>query len=381
MNLELKRIEEQAVLSTRLAHRMLITVSVTALLFVYSPASENVLQAEVGELNQLLRLDTNALILEALERHDTTKTHLQQVRAVLGEYNLSLYSYMGLIEVDRSNAPPNMDQSTLDDIDNYFSSRSQLKISIATIDDALESALRELLEIVPGHGNMPARCQGVVSLKVSTSSNDLSVTCPESGGPYIRLPTTPHVETFAIPFDVLDLIAATPQSRSLVSEEGEDLVFLPKVRTVWDQVRLETPARARTILARQNSPEERTLQMFGLSVPQNLILWAIPVITLALSVYFLVHATYLCQLVERNPAVREYPWVVVMPGRLAFVVSTATVLVLPAIALVSSVITTWSSGGTFLHSLSLIATTAAMSFLVLCSLEFSKIRHSPALRS
>lgn len=153
-------------------------------------------------------------------------------------------------------------------------------------------------------------------------------------------------------------------------------VFLPYLRRVWDQIRAETPIKARAILAQKDIPQERRIAVLGLSVPERLVTWTTPVLILALSFYLLVYVLHLGCLSKTGVHIKDYPWIGILPGHIASIVSVAIHFVLPIAALLSVSIARWSGQPWGIRSLLIAFAAATVLVLAKVNVSLHQIRNS-----
>jgi hypothetical protein len=171
----------------------------------------------------------------------------------------------------------------------------------------------------------------------------------------------------------LDEISKANEYNTLLLKRNADNLFLPYTKQVWDQVRSELPLEARNILARKDLPLEKRLEVFGASIPQKLISKIMPGLLFAMSIYFLVHIRYLIRQQKCNH-IRNYPWVITMSGFLSTAVSVTTVLLLPVIALIGTIIATWTGHISALFVVTVVISVFTMMFLVVALVEVIAIK-------
>lgn len=379
MQRELSLIEEQALKSARFSHRLLLTVCFAGLIFGFSPQERSVYKNAVKELNTLLSLDVRELILNAaLENNKFNQSYLK-VKSILSDYGLSLLMSQSsdtilLIKPD----PLNIPDETLDNINEYLTRLSELSLTVTKFDKEFEEDLRNLLN--KGQADYPTGGKTVVLfvhsdiLAVLYCKEVYFTGCSVSRDIRYSLRHSPAKENITVPFDVLSVISESPELRHLVTEIKGDYLFLPSLKRVWDQIRSEVPIQARAILARKDIPQEKRLKVFGLSIPQYLVSWTIPLLIFALSIYFLIHTTHLSVILNNNPDIRKYPWVVIMPGRLAAVLSTTTLCVLPILTLISIAHATWSGQTILLRILSIALFVGTVITLMVAIAKISAIK-------
>ncbi|MBU2877062.1 hypothetical protein [Aliiglaciecola lipolytica] len=390
--------EEQSVIGARFSLRLLITVSAAALLFVLSPEKDNVYSSAVEELNLLMSLDLPELLSEtrddALDNDPSTSQYLTHIESTLERHGLFMdKEEIGeyFLEV-RDDAAPIIDEMLIEDINGYVVSKNAINVKKVKIDEVFEQGLA--LGAADGSPTInkrgettPLKRQDGAPLKIErfyifdynqpsnfiigTQNGKLS----RHGTPTSKfelfefyfsdgeIPSKVQVsgekqiefERDTVSIDLIKQIQNKPEYNVLVRQNGQDLLFLPKLKEVWNQIRTEYPTQARTILARKADLKERVLQVFGLSIPQVLISWAIPSITFTVSLYLYAHIQFLQSVIARNPKVSESPWIVLMPGRIPFAITTVVVLIIPGLSVISTVVNTWGTGGNIVQIVSIIA--------------------------
>ena len=357
-------IEEQSIKAARLAYRVLITACLTALVFAFSPEETNVYKEAGKELNTLLSNDLDLFVgnleCEIALKDDRYKKNFLHVDQILSDYGLSLSPLgkrWGVLTIEPQ--PLGFKGSTLDEIDEYLSRFSELSITITKIDKEFEQELRNFLNT---RKDLYGEGRETVSI-YTTETNFMVRFHRNSGGSTStgdKLRNPPKKEHFTLPLNILLKISEIPELSLLVRQLNEHYIFLPNLKQVWDQIRSETPDQARTILARKDIQPEKRLDVFGFSIPQDLVSWTIPGLIFVLSFYFLIHIQHLNLVVNSNPAFRFYPWVGIMPGCNAAIVFMMSLLILPILALFFIVKATWGDLPTYLRILAILLSVGSL---------------------
>lgn len=343
---ELTLIEEQTIKSARFAHRLLITICFTALIFGLSPQQDNIYENAVRELNSLLSLDVNQILFDVAFNDKKLKElhkYYSRAESLLSEFGLSLDKsppQRTLYKIDPWSI--SISGSSLEDIYNFFTKTSKLSVELTKLDNNLEKDLRAFFRDRKADYEKWGKN---VSIGVEKSNFSVSWRRDNRGGSTSTGGTLTHPSEkmmFTAPFHFYSTLNKYEEWRNLVSRTQEAKYFIPNLRLVWNEIREETPNTARAILARKNVPKEKMLVIFGLSIPQNLLSWVIPVLICALSIYFLMHIQNLASMVHSNPKLRKYPWEIFMSDHLAYIVSRGTIL-LPIVALAVISFATWES--------------------------------------
>ena len=358
-------IEEQSVLATRFFSRMLITACI-AILLAFSLEERNVYQNAVAELTSLLNLNVSSAFTKAVRAVDrNVNDHFSHIESIFSDYDLSLTD----VSSDSSaliwiRPWPDVRGYTLERIKSYFTDTSQLSVTVRNIDSKFEQSLRAVLEETPEH---------VKTVKVAVRSSEVIIS--SSGYEQrIQLDKLPTEEKFDVRVDLLLAIGDESSSQLLATDLSHNQLFLPNLTKVWDQIRLETPRQARTILARKDSPSEKRLEVFGLSIPQSQIAWAVPTLLFVISIYLLVHVQKLNSIVKGNPDVRNYPWVGMMPGMFSETLSVVGLIILPVIALIQTMRVTWGSQFSPMRVVSTGMLLATFITLVVVNMRFFEIK-------
>ncbi|MFZ2411844.1 MAG: hypothetical protein WAW23_09765 [Candidatus Methanoperedens sp.] len=337
MKNELSLIEEQSIKAVRFAHRLLLTACFAAFIFSFSPTEMTVYRGAVGELNALLGADLRKLQLQGALKNDRFNQAYSHVQSLLSNYGLSLFTggqsnNIFAIQPD----PPRMDWVSLDEINQFITQLSQISVSITSVEGDFE---RDILDFLDRNKNQYTSWDKTISISTHEDSFSITFGRHSTGS---KLSHRVSKEDFDIPFNFLSEIKRFPELRCLIAEVHGNYFFMPNLKQVWDQVRSENPIQARAILARKDVPNEKRLVVLGLSIPHQLISWLIPGIIFALSIFLLVHILHLQLLTAHNTSILKYPWIGVMPGKLAASISAVTVLLIPIIALMGIVRMTWN---------------------------------------
>ena len=327
---ELTLIEEQSIKATRFAHGILLTVCLAAFVFSFSPIEDSVYSKAVNEINTILSLNLSTLQVNAAKNNKEISDYYDQINLILKDYGFSFNadgSKKSILEV--LPRPPYLEDFTLEQIYNYLNNTRELSVSIVEI-KVLEADLRKDFSI-----NMKRYSQWSKSVNMRISKDGINLEFGNTRtGIKLKDPIKDeNIIKYKIPFNVLSEINKYPELRSLVTKYDETFILMDNLRRVWDQIRSEIPIQARAILARKDMPQDRRLEVFGLSIPQNLISWLIPVLVFAFGINLLTHILHLNSLALQNETILSYPWIGIMPGNLAKYVSAVTIVVFPFLSL------------------------------------------------
>ncbi len=116
------------------------------------------------------------------------------------------------------------------------------------------------------------------------------------------------------------------------------------------------PKNARTVLARKEITAEKKLILSGFTIQEKTLHWVIPSILFSLSFYFLTHVLHIKKLLTKIKEPKQiiyYPWIAIMQGKLAAIMSLFTIVILPLITIVS-LSTIWPNDQTTLNILFLL---------------------------
>lgn len=332
-------IDEEWVKAARSASRLIVLFSCIAIVLAFSPEEKNTYKEAVKEINVLLALDVRPLLMKGAQKNKTVRDNFFRAKSISSQYGLA-FSIAGesgeIIYIEPK--PIDLIHSSLEAIDNYFSHLDKLSVTLLEIDEEFEKELKDFLG-----KNYDSKWGKNIRLTINQ----------DYPKPYYNLlfgnlstgAALTHKlrkETLTIPFDMIRSLREIDKDRTLFSNIDGAYVFVPNLRQVWEQVRTETPINARAILARKDIPQEKRLAVLGLSLPERLISWTMPGLIFALSIYFLVYVLHLSRLAKINPDIRNHPWVGIMPGCLAPIVSGVMHFFLPITALLSISTTTWS---------------------------------------
>jgi hypothetical protein len=238
-----------------------------------------------------------------------------------------------------------MEYDSLEDIYMSITETYELSVERAEVDKHFERDLREFLEksrskhirwgkTVSIHANKDSFSAYFYRSKNSSTS---------TGGKFKQ---EVKIKENKLTFNACKALMNHSEWNTLAANINGDCLFLPKLRNVWNQVRDDSPRTARAILSRKDFVQEKQIHVLGITIPQRLISWTMPLLICALSIYFLVHILNLENIAKRNPSICQYPWEVMMPGLLATVVSLTT-LAFPVIAYIIIVYATWTGQSTF----------------------------------
>ncbi|HIJ76294.1 MAG TPA: hypothetical protein HPP81_06210 [Deltaproteobacteria bacterium] len=384
MEYELHLIQE-SIRAARFAHRLLIIVSVVALIFAFSPIEDNVYKNAVKELNALLSLDMHELELRYVLRTHPTPNDYLYVKSIISSYDIDLsadttiYPFIKIeLHPPLINNSIHLNYLKMEDINTAVTSPHQLYVSIAKIDQYFEDDLRNFLQ---SNKTELRQCDKITRIIPSYSTDNIvniTFECynvSTGGTKYTSAQLSHPLESdkFILPFNFLDEISKANEYNTLLLKRNADNLFLPYTKQVWDQVRSELPLEARNILARKDLPLEKRLEVFGASIPQKLISKIMPGLLFAMSIYFLVHIRYLIRQQKCNH-IRNYPWVITMSGFLSTAVSVTTVLLLPVIALIGTIIATWTGHISALFVVTVVISVFTMMFLVVALVEVIAIK-------
>ena len=330
---ELTLIEEQSIKSTRFAHGLLLTVCLAAFVFSFSPLEESIYRKAVNEINALLSLNLSTLQLNGAKKNKEISDYYNKINLVLKDYGFtfeadgSASSILALL----SEPPYPLQNTTLDEIYDYINNTKEVSVSIVKFNSLEDNIRKDFSE------NMQRYSQWSKSVKMNISNDGISLTFGNtSTGFKLKEPIRDEQRIkYKIPFDALLEISKDPKLSPLVTKYDETFILMDSLRRIWDQVRSENPIQARAILARKDLPQDRRLEVFGLSIPQNLISWVIPVLVFAFGINLLTHILHLNSLAIQNSAILRYPWIGIMPGNLAKYVSAVTIVVFPILSLIS----------------------------------------------
>jgi hypothetical protein len=380
----------ESIKAARFAHRLLIIVTVIALVFAFSPREDSVYKYAVKELDTLISFNLSDLQLRYILRNQQVKDMYSQLESIVSKYSLKLMldTYGGQIRqiVDITPTMPYYTHgASLDDIDDFITRLNDISVSIVNIDPYFKNDLSAFLDknrnqiMQVGHmvyvgviSNTPPDKWTLGLFVIHDAERGISLESVDLGH-------APKITKLVIPFNPLAEISIDKRYSNLVSSFNGHYSFLPYTRQVWDEVRSESPITARNILARKDLPSEKKMLIFGASIPQELVSKTMPGILLALSVFFLIHIKYLHQQLMVN-RIRHYPWVITIPGKLSATASIATVFVLPVIALIVTIIRTWDGHFSVLFVTAIVLGVITSIFLVFALVEITAIRKSAVAR-
>ena len=376
---ELSLIEEQTVRSARFAHQLLLTACLASIVFVFSPTENNVYQSAVREMNVLLSVDLERLFFPEAMKDESFSGQHKKLSQILADYGISLadntHDNNAVLQIEPQR--PSFAGMSLEEASAYATNLSQLKLRITVIDENLEIAIRGFIEENRSQVEKWGSAAYVGTFNDNLSFGFFNPQNRQAGvagtGAKLRSPT--KVENKEIPINILARIYQNPETSAIVSRINGDYLFLPKTREIWDQVRTENPIQARAILARKDAPQEKKLEVFGLSIPQRLIFWTIPAVIFALAINLFLHANNLYGNAKANPKIVRYPWTMLMPGTLAKVALISTAVILPIITSAGAIITTWTSQTTALRIIAIVLCIGTVVALIKSGLRIHNTRN------
>lgn len=328
-------IPEQSVKSVRFAHSILFTISVAALLLSLSSAQDSRYSRATKEINALCNVDFDRIQFDRALTDRRIRDHFDKINEILSQFNIQY-----LLKIREDERSPDVschvdrDPSSgplIQEIYDFLTQGSYIEVSFPVIDTAMEPLLRDFLENnrakIPQWGNR---------LSIASKENDLELRFWFTGknlnpvtSTSIRFPKAIRHDEIRIPINYLEEIDKYPEWRLLVKRQNGRLMFLPFVRSVWDEIRTENLVHARSILARKDNPKETALTVFGLSIPQSLISLAVPIIVCFVSFYFYLNLQHLGLVLVTNPDWKLFPWVGLMRGPLASIITFVSTVALP----------------------------------------------------
>lgn len=332
---ELSLIEEQSIKATRFAHWLLLTVCLAAFVFSFSPIEESIYKKAVNEINALLSLDMRTLQINGAINNKEIHDYYEKINSVLKEFGFTYLADMsqsGIIKIlPKPPHPHSYPDFSMDEIYTYLTSTKELSVSIVKLPN-LEDILRNDFS-----KNKQRYSNWSKFVKISHGKRQLALTFGNTFTAIeLKAPVkNEQIKNFKVPFDALAEIIKDPRLSPLVIKIDETLLLMDSLKRVWDKIRSENPIQARAILARMETPQDRRLEVFGLSIPQNLISWIIPVLVFAFGINLLTHVAHLNLLANKNQEILSYPWIGIMPGNLARCVSAVTIVVFPILSLIS----------------------------------------------
>ena len=330
---ELSLIDEQSIKASRFAHGLLLTVCLAAFVFSFSPSEESIYKKAVIELNALLSLNLSKLQVNGAKNNKEIYDYLNKINLVLKDFGFTFLA-------DGSNGsifevvpipPYNLDGLTLDEIYNYINKTKELSVTIVKLNSIEDNIRKDFSENMQRY----SKWSKSVGMNISKDGISLLFGNTSTGFKLIKPISNEQKIKYKISFDALSEISKDPELRPLITRYDDTFILMDSLRRIWDQVRSENPIQARAILARKDMPQDRRLEVFGLSIPQNLISWLIPVLVFAFGINLLIHVVHLNSLANQNSSILKYPWVGIMPGNLAKCVSAVTIIVFPILSLIS----------------------------------------------
>jgi hypothetical protein len=366
---------EDSVKAARSASRLLVLCCCIAIVLAFSPEEQNINKAAINEINSLLNTDVGSLLLEGAQENKEVLNTIAKGRAIASRQGLR-FSVSGesgeIVYVEPR--PIAYNSSSLEDIERFFLNLNKLTVTYLQIDPEFEKELREFLT-----ENYKAKWGRDVQLTVNQNLQEPFFNLNFGNlSTRAKLSHKLKVNTVTLSFDMMRSLRNSDKHHRLFAGTGEESVFLPGLRQVWEQVRTENPINARSILARKDIPQERRVAAFGLSVPEQLVTWAMPGLILAFSIHLLVYVLHLHRLSKMTHKLINYPWVGVLPGYLASVVSVALHFVLPVGAILSVFLTRTAGQGGPVRVVLLAAVAVTILVLAVVNVALHHVRISAA---
>lgn len=324
-------IEEQSIKAARFAHRLLLTICLTALLFTITPVEIPVYDKVEEELNALLRLDFNEIQLKAALRTNIVKKHISDIDIICRKYG---YNYIPDGRNNFFSINPRygvIHNITLDEIFERLNRTIELNISVVKINDHLAHGIEAFLKkynraqnpdlgrIVSIYHNSDKKLAFDFNGKILYSSATYRITDKDK-------------DQICRPFNFVVEIFDDDDYRQLLKLRMGPKATMPNLNKVWNQIRFENPRDALEIIARKDVPEKaKEIHFLGFSIPQKLLSLALPFLILAFSWNLFVHVRYLLLLACNNANILKYPWIALMPGFEATIGTIVSVLLIPAL--------------------------------------------------
>ena len=366
-------VEEQSVKAARSASRLLVLFSCIALVLAFSPEEKNIYKEAVKEINTLLSLDVRPLLVKGAQKNRRVRDNLMRAKSIASQRGLSFLVHGGSGEIIYIEPEPiDLASTSLESIDNFLSNVNKLTVTLVEIDAEFETELKDFLA-----KNYDSKWGRNVRLTINQNHSkpfyNLVFGNLSTGA---ALPHSLKEDKITVPFDMMRSLRDLDKDRHLFANRGENYVFVPNLKQVWEQIRTETPINARAILARKDIPQERRIAVLGLSLPERLISWTMPGLIFALSIYLLVYVLHLSHLSKTTPGIKDYPWVGIISGHLASIVSAVMHFILPVTAFLSVSYTSWKGHAGVIHSLLIAFAVGTILALAVANIRLYQIGHS-----
>lgn len=152
-----------------------------------------------------------------------------------------------------------------------------------------------------------------------------------------------------------DWLLDTPPFRDLAIATDDGVTVLPGLSAFWNETATLSLSEASRYLQARADQGVASVEVLGIRIGTSLIGWLGPFILVVVALYFLLHLRHLVTLGDdgRNAA-RDYPWIALFDGRLAWAMTVFSLVVLPASAALAfavrlarptPILAVWSAAG------------------------------------
>jgi hypothetical protein len=118
----------------------------------------------------------------------------------------------------------------------------------------------------------------------------------------------------------------------IVGRQRGELLF-PNLRPLWSVVADKTPEEAKRILMEKAIASRRQVSLLGVQLDARMLIVAGPVITTIIYFFFLSYLLHYKRICDgEGNALRDFPWLLLFPGVIYYILSNASVL-LPSLVL------------------------------------------------
>ncbi len=114
---------------------------------------------------------------------------------------------------------------------------------------------------------------------------------------------------------------------------GRDVVALPALKSVWNEVRALTPQAAFGFLAQRREQTRRRASLLDVSLDEGVLVIFAPAASLSVLLYLLLTVQHVAALMLKGEPLGGFPWLGLYPSRLAGAITYSSVLAGPALIL------------------------------------------------
>jgi hypothetical protein len=353
----------EAVSAAKFAVRALVTLCAGTLLLLSSAEDRDDLsQKAMAELDALINIDYRSVFSKiAIAKNSTAEAEVEALQTILREFGLQLSLSRGnLVYPEAAPEDPQFiaNRISLARLDDIFSSINLLQGEVRNIRSS-EQLIRQGLE---GTRQQFETADAPVSVEFGVNGEGTSLSMSDGRKVLMRTVVKGRIDAtdFSIPINLRKEFSQVPELAVLVAHQPDtgELLFLPVTKSFWPELRDRPAKEAYEYLARKEKPVEQTLNILGLQFPKQHVSWTVPLLVLGLSVYLWI---YIRNIVTTDSD--SYPWIHLMAGWEAALISVAIIGALPVLTLVWTTIATWHSSGWATKCIAALWGLASMYFL------------------